>query len=180
MLHLLATEATSGVAHGIESGWLTRNVWLIPLLPFAKLGRPIPKMRELFARLARLEGSLVARLADTAGVVRNETIQFITDAWLLERKAQFARIRHRFILVPGDNEWRDCRQPLERQRVLQHRRKHLGHVSAIEPGAPRQHLVEDDAERPDVGAAIDRLALGLLRGHVGGSPEDDAGVAGRQ
>jgi NADH-quinone oxidoreductase subunit L len=33
VLHLLATEATSGVAHGIESGWLTRNVWLIPLLP---------------------------------------------------------------------------------------------------------------------------------------------------
>jgi len=37
-----------------------------------------------------------------------------TDAWLLERKAQFARIRHRFILVPGDNEWKDCRDPLQR------------------------------------------------------------------
>lgn len=30
------------------------------------------------------------------------------DAWLRERKAQFARIRHRFVLVPGDNEWVDC------------------------------------------------------------------------
>jgi predicted phosphodiesterase len=30
------------------------------------------------------------------------------DAWLEERKKQFARIRHRFILVPGDNEWSDC------------------------------------------------------------------------
>ncbi|HEX6156089.1 MAG TPA: metallophosphoesterase [Burkholderiales bacterium] len=39
-----------------------------------------------------------------------------TDAWLLERKAQFARIRHRFILVPGDNEWKDCRDPLARLR----------------------------------------------------------------
>jgi hypothetical protein len=36
------------------------------------------------------------------------------DAWLVERKKQFARIRHRFVLVPGDNEWRDCPEPLER------------------------------------------------------------------
>jgi len=37
-----------------------------------------------------------------------------TDAWLLERKAQFARIRHPFVLLPGDNEWSDCRDPLRR------------------------------------------------------------------
>jgi hypothetical protein len=37
-----------------------------------------------------------------------------TDEWLLARKAQFARIRHPFILVPGDNEWSDCRDPLGR------------------------------------------------------------------
>jgi hypothetical protein len=37
-----------------------------------------------------------------------------SDEWLLERKKQFARIRHRFILLPGDNEWSNCRQPLER------------------------------------------------------------------
>ncbi|MGZ8253806.1 MAG: metallophosphoesterase family protein [Burkholderiaceae bacterium] len=36
------------------------------------------------------------------------------DDWLLKRKAQFARLRHRFVLLPGDNEWRDCQQPLER------------------------------------------------------------------
>ena len=36
------------------------------------------------------------------------------DDWLLRRKAQFARIRHPFILIPGDNEWSDCRQPLQR------------------------------------------------------------------
>jgi len=36
------------------------------------------------------------------------------DEWLLQRKRQFARIRHRFVLLPGDNEWSDCRQPLER------------------------------------------------------------------
>ena len=40
------------------------------------------------------------------------------DAWLEARKAQFARIRHPFVLLPGDNEWMDCRRsgfdPLER------------------------------------------------------------------
>jgi hypothetical protein len=39
------------------------------------------------------------------------------DGWLLARKKQFARIRHPFVLLPGDNEWSDCKQPLERLRV---------------------------------------------------------------
>lgn len=42
------------------------------------------------------------------------------DDWLLKRKSQFERIRHRFILLPGDNEWTDCARhgldPLERLR----------------------------------------------------------------
>jgi len=38
------------------------------------------------------------------------------DDWLLKRKAQLARIRHRFVFVPGDNEWSDCKQPLARLR----------------------------------------------------------------
>ena len=36
------------------------------------------------------------------------------DAWVLERKRQFARIRHPFVLIPGDNEWSDCQDPLAR------------------------------------------------------------------
>jgi hypothetical protein len=36
------------------------------------------------------------------------------DAWLLERRKQFARIRHPFLLIPGDNEWSDCKDPLAR------------------------------------------------------------------
>jgi hypothetical protein len=46
------------------------------------------------------------------------TAQGCTDAWILKRKAQFERIRHPFILLPGDNEWSDChfvgRDPMER------------------------------------------------------------------
>ncbi|MEA3194908.1 MAG: hypothetical protein QOD26_3241 [Betaproteobacteria bacterium] len=37
-----------------------------------------------------------------------------SDAWLQARKEQFARIRHPFVLIPGDNEWNDCPRPLER------------------------------------------------------------------
>ena len=42
--------------------------------------------------------------------------QACSDDWLLARKKQFERIRHRFVLVPGDNEWSDCKQPLQRLR----------------------------------------------------------------
>ena len=41
-----------------------------------------------------------------------------TDAWFEARKKQFARIRHPFILIPGDNDWTDCHRsgmdPMER------------------------------------------------------------------
>ena len=30
------------------------------------------------------------------------------DEWLEARKRQFARIKHPFVLLPGDNEWTDC------------------------------------------------------------------------
>lgn len=36
------------------------------------------------------------------------------DAWLEARKRQFARLRHRLVVVPGDNEWTDCRDPQAR------------------------------------------------------------------
>jgi hypothetical protein len=36
------------------------------------------------------------------------------DEWLAARKAQFARIRHPFVLLPGDNEWTDCKDQLGR------------------------------------------------------------------
>ena len=45
---------------------------------------------------------------------RSTREQACGDAWLLERKKQFERIRHRFVLVPGDNEWVDCADPVAR------------------------------------------------------------------
>jgi hypothetical protein len=41
-----------------------------------------------------------------------------TNEWFQERKAQFARIKPPFVLLPGDNDWTDCHRsgmdPLER------------------------------------------------------------------
>jgi hypothetical protein len=34
--------------------------------------------------------------------------QACRDDWVEARKRQFARIRHPFVLLPGDNEWSDC------------------------------------------------------------------------
>ena len=40
------------------------------------------------------------------------------DEWLADRHRQFARFKHPFVLLPGDNEWTDCRrsgfEPIER------------------------------------------------------------------
>ena len=41
-----------------------------------------------------------------------------TDEWFEARKRQLARLRHPFVLLPGDNDWTDCHRsgfdPLER------------------------------------------------------------------
>jgi hypothetical protein len=39
-----------------------------------------------------------------------------TDGYLFERQRQFGRIRHPFLLLPGDNEWSDCSNPMDRLR----------------------------------------------------------------
>ncbi len=40
------------------------------------------------------------------------------DEWLEERRRQFARFKHPFVLLPGDNDWTDCHRtgfdPMER------------------------------------------------------------------
>ena len=47
-------------------------------------------------------------------------------------------------------------------------------VVAQERTPAGQHLVEHDAEGPDIGAAIDRAPAGLFRRHIGGRAEDHA------
>lgn len=82
---------------------------------FALLGDTPYSAREV-ERLERLIGDLNAEPLDL--VVHLGDIgsarEGCTDAWLDERKSQFARIRHPVVLVPGDNEWSDCREPAAR------------------------------------------------------------------
>ena len=67
--------------------------------------------------------------------------------------------------------------------VLEHRSQGLGGGLLGEQFRAGQHLPQDDAKRPDVGPAVDLLALGLFRAHVGRGAEDDAlecGVSGQR
>ena len=43
-----------------------------------------------------------------------------------------------------------------------------------------KHLIEDDAEGPDVGPVVDRLAAGLFRGHVRHGSDDPRGQGSRR
>ena len=54
----------------------------------------------------------------------------------------------------------------------------MGNGLAVEESAACQEFVEHDSEGPDIGAAVDRLAGGLLGGHVSGGAEDEAGLGG--
>ena len=57
--------------------------------------------------------------------------------------------------------------------------KRFKYVRLAERVLPAEHLVERHAERKEIGASIDLLALHLLRRHVAGCAEDDAGDRAR-
>lgn len=63
----------------------------------------------------------VARLDRLIDALNGEDLAFVvhvgditsgqgpcTNDWFGERRAQFAKIRHPFVLLPGDNDWTDC------------------------------------------------------------------------
>ena len=84
-------------------------------LVFGVLGDAPYSAREI-ERLDRVIGEMNAE--PLAFVVHVGDIgssrQACTDAWLAARKKQLARIEHPFLLLPGDNEWSNCRHPLAR------------------------------------------------------------------
>jgi hypothetical protein len=59
-----------------------------------------------------------------------------------------------------------CRQRRQIGLVLEHRGQDGREAGAGEGAPPGERLVEARAERPDVGAGVGGLALGLLRRHV--------------
>ena len=79
----------------------------------------VRRVEKLIDEMNAQELAFVVHVGDIGNSARNEAC---ADAWLEARKAQFARLRHRFVFVPGDNEWTDCARhgldPLARLRKL--------------------------------------------------------------
>ena len=69
-------------------------------------------MRRLDKLIDDINGENLAFVVHLGDV--GNASQSCTDSGLAARKQQFARIRAPFILLPGDNEWSDCRDPLAR------------------------------------------------------------------
>jgi hypothetical protein len=65
----------------------------------------VEKLDRIIDEMNAQELAFVVHVGDIGQSTR---AQACSDDWLEKRKAQFARIRHRFILLPGDNEWSDC------------------------------------------------------------------------
>ena len=64
--------------------------------------------------------------------------------------------------------WRAGGQRAPVDLLEQHGSEHVRGRISREGSPAGQHFEEDDAEGPDIGAAIDRLPARLLRGHIGG------------
>ena len=62
--------------------------------------------------------------------------------------------------------------------LREHERQRVGGIVGVERAAPRQHLVEDGPERPDIGSLVHRPAARLLRAHIRRRPQDDPGGGG--
>jgi hypothetical protein len=62
-----------------------------------------------------------------------------TDAWLDARKRQLARIRHPVVVVPGDNEWTDCRDQAARLAAWRMRFCGAPFPVEVQPGPYCEH-----------------------------------------
>jgi hypothetical protein len=69
---------------------------------------------RLDAVIGRMNAEKLAFVVHVGDIGSSTPAQACGDAWLAARKAQLARIRHPFVLIPGDNEWSNCRRPIER------------------------------------------------------------------
>jgi hypothetical protein len=72
---------------------------------------------RLDAVIDRINAEPLAFVVHVGDIGSSTPEQACGDRWLEARKQQLARIRHPFLLIPGDNEWSDCKQPLERLKA---------------------------------------------------------------
>jgi hypothetical protein len=76
----------------------------------------VVKLDRLIERINAQDLAFVVHVGD---IGTSAASQACSDAWLEARQRQFAKIRHPFVLLPGDNEWSDCeRHGLDPQRRL--------------------------------------------------------------
>jgi len=103
--------------------------------------------------------------------------------WFIQQNASFADIAEAQLGVLAQaalDESAHARRRILRERVeiglaADDRGERIGdRLAAAEEHGAGEHLVEDDAEGPDIGAAIDGLAARLLRRHVGRGAENHA------
>ena len=88
---------------------------LAPLAPgapaFGVLG-DVPysenEIRELDRVIDEINAQELAFVVHVGDLGHSTLAQACSDRWLEQRKAQLARIRHRLVVIPGDNEWSDC------------------------------------------------------------------------
>lgn len=75
-----------------------------------------PQANLLEAMIERINAEPLAFVAHVGDITSGRGP--CTDEWLQARQRQFARLRHPFVLLPGDNDWTDCHRtgfdPLER------------------------------------------------------------------
>jgi hypothetical protein len=96
----------AGCAHPVAEG-----------TPFGVFG-DVPYSEGEIQRVERLIDEMnaapLAFVVHVGDIGSSSALQACGEAWVAGRKQQFARIRHPFVLVPGDNEWSDCKDPLHR------------------------------------------------------------------
>src|SRR5262249_43128113 len=89
-----------------------------------------------------------------------------------EQESGFADVAQAVLRIAGEAAREEVavggRNGVEVGLLLEHSAEHLYGVVAIEEAVAGEHFVGDDAEGPDVGAAVDFFAAGLLGRHVGG------------
>ncbi len=99
----------------------------------------VDKLDALIGRINAQELAFVVHVGD---IGTSAASQGCGDAWLEARKRQFARLRHPFVLLPGDNEWSDCREP--QLRLAQWRRFFCTPVAGLalerQPGGHCENL----------------------------------------
>jgi hypothetical protein len=66
------------------------------------------EIRKLDGLIGRINAQDLAFVVHVGDIGTSARMQACSDAWLEARRGQFAKIRHPFVLLPGDNEWTDC------------------------------------------------------------------------